>query len=87
MGAFFDDPSARLVLWLAVIAALLALGAYFVSLVRRWYREEPPGTSDMMTSFRDLYCQGELSDEEYQSIKSKLANRFQNELKDAGEKG
>ena len=75
-------------MWMAAFAMLVAVGAYIVSRIRRSFQEEPePVTSNLMTDFHELYSQGELSDEEYQTIKTKLASRMQRELKVAGEKG
>jgi uncharacterized membrane protein len=88
MGAFLQEPTARLILWLALFAMLVTVGVFILARIRRMFQEaEQPVTSDLMSNFRELYSQGELSDEEYQSIKNKLANRMQRELKDAGEKG
>jgi uncharacterized membrane protein len=88
MGAFLQEPTARLIIWLAAFAMLVMVGVYIVTLIRRSFQDEQePVTSDLMSNFRELYSQGELSDEEYQTIKNKLATRMQRELKDAGEKG
>jgi uncharacterized membrane protein len=88
MGTFLQEPTARLIIWMAVFAMLVAVGVFLVARIRRNLQaESEPVTSDLMTNFREMYWQGELSDEEYQSIKNKLANRMQSELKDAGEKG
>jgi hypothetical protein len=38
-----------------------------------------------MTNFRELHAQGELSDEEYRTIKAVLAERFEQELNSTDE--
>jgi hypothetical protein len=40
-----------------------------------------------MTTFRDLHDQGGLSDEEYRTIKSKLTEQMQAELRETKETG
>jgi uncharacterized membrane protein len=71
-----NDYVAQLTLWCAAAAFLVAVGFY---IIRRFPRREENGkvrTSEMMTTFRDLHSQGELSDEEYRTIKGKLAARL-----------
>ena len=63
------------------IAMLCAVGAYVVGKIRRQVRESDPGPSDFITNFRELHSQGELSDEEYRTIKAMLASRLQEQLK------
>ena len=41
----------------------------------------------MLTKFRDLHSKGELSDEEFRTIKTKLADQLRAELKDTDETG
>ncbi len=87
MGPFLQDPTAQLVIWLAICAALVTIGIYVIARIRRSIHEDQPLTSNLMTNFREMYSQGELSDEEYQTIKNTLTNRFQRELKDSGQEG
>lgn len=82
MWKFFQTEHAQLTLWCAAAAALVAVGFY---IIRRFPRGEENGklrTSDMMTSFRDLHAGGELSDDEYRTIKGKLATRLKELSKD-----
>ena len=43
-------------------------------------QDDKLATSDMMDAFRDLHGRGQLSDDEYRSIKTKLAARLKAEL-------
>jgi uncharacterized membrane protein len=82
MWKFVQTEYAQLTLWCAVAAAMVAIGFY---IIRRFPRGEENGklsTSDMMTTFRDLHAQGELSDDEYRNIKGKLAARLKELSKD-----
>ena len=75
----------QLVLWIAATAALVAVGVYIVGRVRAGLREDAAPSSDLLTNFRELHARGELSDEEYRTIKAMLSARLQEEIKDSGE--
>ena len=84
---FLQTPGARIVFWLAVLAALLVFGFYLVGRVRELIRGKGPSSSELLTNFREMHGKGVLADEEFRTIKSKLAGRIQDELKGNGEKG
>jgi uncharacterized membrane protein len=82
MSELFGHPLSQAALWFAVIFALLALA---VLVVRRWRgdaAEDQLGASEMLTKFREVHLRGGLSDDEYRTIKTKLARRVDNELGD-----
>ena len=87
MTEILQSPEARLVLWLTIGAILLALGLYAVSKVREGNDEKGEGAHELLTNFRELHSQGELSDDEYRTIKTMLAARVQQELKGKGDEG
>ena len=78
---------ARVLIFLAAVIGVLAIG---IALARR-YRDDADEdglkATDMLTKFQDLHFQGELSDEEFRTIKTKLADNVQDELRDTGETG
>ena len=80
MPDFLQTPLARSVLVLAATAVLVTVGVYLVARVRAWYQQSPPAANELLTNFRELHSKGELSDEEYRTIKSMLAERLQEEL-------
>jgi len=84
MAEFLQQPLVQIVLWLAALAALLAVGVYLVGRVRGMMLKSHTTSSDLMTDFREIYSQGDLSDEEYRRIKGTLAERLQSEVKDGG---
>jgi hypothetical protein len=52
-------------------------------MLRRWRggaAEDRPDTSELLTKFRELHHRGGLSDDEYRTIKTKLARRIDSEL-------
>jgi hypothetical protein len=74
-------PSGKVIGGLTAVAMLCAVAAYVIGKIRRQVRESDPGASEFMTNFRELHSQGELSDEEYRTIKAMLASRLQQQLK------
>jgi hypothetical protein len=57
--------------------------ALAVLLLRRWRggaADDRPKTSEMLTKFRELHLRGGLSDDEYRTIKTKLATQIDSEL-------
>ncbi len=71
----------------AVMAALAALGAWIVSRFRGHKEDDQPAASELLTNFRELHEQGELSEQEFRKIKTLLADKLQQELNDKGEPG
>jgi uncharacterized membrane protein len=87
MGDFLGSNTAALVVLLAITAALVAVGVYVIIKVRGQNEEAVPSASDLLTNFRELHGQGELSDEEYRTIKAVLAEKLQDEIADGGQQG
>jgi len=82
MTELFRYPLSQAALWFAVLFALLALA---VTCVRKWRGsalEAQPTASELLTKFRDLHGRGSLSDDEYRTIKTKLARQLEAELRD-----
>ena len=70
----------------AAIAVLTGLGAFVVSRFRGGREDDQPTASELLTKFRELHEQGELSDEEFRNIKANLAQRLEAELKSTGQR-
>lgn len=87
MAELLQRSEARLLILAAAAAALVAVGIYVVAKVRRSFTESGPSPYDLVTNFRELHSQGELSDEEYRTIKAMLAARLQQQLKGRSEEG
>jgi len=68
-----------------LFAAIFGLTAVVLAVARR-YRgraaQDKLSPHEMMSNFRELYDRGGLSDEEFRTIKSKLATELKAELKD-----
>ena len=81
-------PDIAWVLMLCTILALLiALAVYLVGRFRGRADEDQPAASNLLSNFRELHSRGGLSDEEFRTIKTLLAQKLQDELKDTSEKG
>lgn len=72
---------ARVLMWLAVIVFLVAGLVYLMRWLRESGDDETGQSGDLLTSFRDIHSRGQLSDDEYRTIKSRLATRMQGKLK------
>ncbi len=87
MEEFWQDPIVQLILWSAIFLVLLAIATYAVLKIRAEAAQSEPPSSEMLSKFRELHVEGDLSDEEFRTIKTALAEQLQDELKNTGEKG
>ena len=85
MTQIFQTHGTTVVWWLTVGAILMLVGLYVVSKVRESRDEQRSDTHEMLSNFRELHSQGELSDEEFRTIKTNLAAQLQDELNDNGD--
>ena len=81
MGRFWQAGPEGLVLWIAVLAILLALAWYIVDKIRPKPEKKEPLASQWLSKYRELHSQGVLSDEEFRTIKTTLNKQLQDELK------
>ncbi len=77
----------ELVVWIAIVAALVAVAIYVIGKVRASPAQHEPTVSQLMSKFRELHSRGKLSDAEFRTIKTMLGTQLREELKDNGEKG
>lgn len=73
-----------------LFAAIFALAAIVLAVARKLRGRAARDRLDrhhMMSNFRELHEQGGLSDEEFRTIKAKLAAEMKAELNDSGGKG
>jgi uncharacterized membrane protein len=79
--------SESLAVWIGLIFAIVLL-AWIISRVRAWYRDDddPAGsTQQMLSEIREMYVEGELSEEEFRSIKGRLNSRTERAATDTKE--
>jgi uncharacterized membrane protein len=82
MPEFFSHPLFRAALWFAAIFALLALVLLALRKWRGGSAEDRPAASELLTKFRELHVRGSLSEDEYRTIKTKLAAQLNTKLND-----
>ncbi len=87
MRQWLTIPGAEVVFWLSALAIMLAIAYFVIGKIRTESVQQEPGASEMLSKFRDLHSQGDLSETEFRTIKTTLAARLQDELKDDGETG
>ena len=83
MTDFFRHPLLIAALWFAVIFVLMALA---ILAMRRWRggsADDRPSSSELLTKFRELHVRGSLSEDEYRTIKTKLATQLEAKLSDS----
>lgn len=85
MAEFLNSPLANVVILIALTAVLIAGGIYVIGRVRAALYSKDPPSSHWMTNFREMHAKGELSDEEYRTIKSVLAEQLERELNSTDE--
>ena len=81
------ETLAQAALLLAAIFVVTALGIAVARSYRGGAAEDRADSNDMMSKFRELHSEGGLSDEEYRTIKTKLAKELRAELKDNSSTG
>ena len=76
-----------LFLWLAVLMTVVAIACYVTEKIRPKTVQKERKASQWLSKCRESHSQGELSDEEFRTIKTNLAAQLQDELSDNGHKG
>ncbi|MCH8923035.1 MAG: SHOCT domain-containing protein [Planctomycetes bacterium] len=80
MAEFLDSNVARLVILLTVVGMLSAVGWYIVSKFRGGAGQEQPTASEMLTNLQEMRQQGDVTEEEFRTIKRQLSARLKAEL-------
>ena len=78
------DPFQDLLLWAALaLAVIILFGVVVLVWLNHWRKRaglEPLTANDQLAHFRELYDQGELSQEEFERIRAALTPQLQQEL-------
>jgi uncharacterized membrane protein len=83
MQEFLTTPLARAVISVAVLLVLLAVGYYLVKSFRDRIDEDRQSSSELLTNFREMHHEGDISEAEFRTIKTVLGRQLQEELKDS----
>jgi len=81
-----STPVAQVVI-LSALTLIMSVVGWYVVLRFRGFAERKDTSSDLLTKFREMRHRGDLSDTEYRTIKTVLAEKLQGELNDIGDKG
>ncbi len=82
-----ENSIADLAVSLAVLAVFTVIAVYAIVKVRSKAGEKDPTGIELLSKFRDVHAQGGLSDAEFRTIKTRLAGRLVDGLKDKEERG
>jgi uncharacterized membrane protein len=81
MQEFLTTTTAKAVLWVAVLMVMLAVGYYLVRRFRDRIDDDRQTASDLLTNFREMHHEGDISETEFRTIKTVLGRKLQEELK------
>lgn len=87
MLEFLRSPIAQAVLWTAVLVGLVMIGIFVVAKFRESAVGSARQTTDLLTTFREMQQQGDLSDAEFRTIKTKLGATLQDRITESGDTG
>lgn len=83
MQEFLSTTAARAVLWMTVLLIVLAVAYYLLRRFRDRIGDDRQTTSDLLTNFREMHHEGDISETEFRTIKTVLGHKLQQELRDA----
>ena len=80
MKQFLLSTPAQLVIWLSVLAVLVAIGGFIVGRLRGRADDERQTANEMLSNFREMHEQGGIDQAEFRNIKTVLGVKLQQEL-------
>ncbi|MFW6171063.1 MAG: hypothetical protein ACODAD_11275 [Planctomycetota bacterium] len=83
MQEFLTTPTARLILWVTVLLVMMAIGYYAVRRFRDRIDDDQQTASELLTNFREIHHEGDISEVEFRTIKTVLGQQLQEETKEA----
>lgn len=87
MEGLREGPFTEAVIWLAIGAISSVVLVYIIGRIRAAPVQQELKDRQLMAKFDDLHTRGELTDEEFRTIKTTLAVRLDQQLKDDDETG
>ena len=83
MQEYLSTTTAKAVLWISVLMVIMAVGCYLVRRFRDRSDDDRQTASDLLTNFREMRHEGDISETEFRTIKTVLGQKLHEELKDA----
>ena len=71
----------------AVMLLVIATGVYVARMFRGRSDDNQPGALAELSNFQEMHGRGDLSDEEFRTIKTQLASKVQAQLRDSEQTG
>ena len=82
---FLESTQAQVVIAVAILLVLLVVAYYLVKRFRDQSDDDQPGANEMLTNFREMREQGDISEFEFRRLKTVLGDQLKEELTDTGE--
>ena len=83
MVELLEGPWYLAIILFATVVALIAVGAYALSKWRDAIDDDTSNASELLTNFREMHSRGDLTDEEFRTIKARLSYKLQEEIKNS----
>ena len=77
MLEFLRSTPAQAVIWVSVLIVLCTVAIYLVKWVRNRDDSDEPPTSELLTGFREMSEQGEITPQEFRQIRAILGTKLQ----------
>lgn len=87
MWEFLNTTPAQLVIWLTGLAVLTVTAGFVVQKFRDRNDDDRLDTNQLLTNFRDLHDEGDISEKEFRNIRTVLGEKLHQELNDEGDRG
>lgn len=84
---FLSKPLPQTVAWTAVLAVVVAVAFYLVQRLRESTVHDNQSANELLSNFREMHREGDLSEAEFRTIKTALGAKLQQELKDTDQTG
>jgi hypothetical protein len=84
---FLSTPPAQAVGWMFVLVLMLMVAYYVVQKFRDRSGEDRQSANELMTKFREMNREGDITDAEFRTIKTVLREPLQSEVKDSSDDG
>ena len=87
MVELLEGPWYLAIILFTAVVSLIAVGAYAVSKWRDAIDDDTSSASELLTNFREMHSRGDLTDEEFRTIKAQLSYDIREALKDSDNEG
>ena len=84
MSNWSEDPNVQLAVGLVMLCILITAGFSLVSRFRDYAAQDQDDTVDALANLEEMHRKGDISEEEFRTIKSKASLPSQNDKPDDG---